>query len=32
MPRFDPLTPEALTAWARAEFDPGGVLFVGALR
>jgi dethiobiotin synthetase len=32
MPRFDPLTPDALTAWARAEFDPGGVLFVGALR
>jgi dethiobiotin synthase len=32
MPRFDPLTPEALRAWARAELDPSGVLFVGALR
>jgi dethiobiotin synthase len=32
MPRFDPLTPEALEAWVRAEFDRSGVLFVGALR
>jgi len=32
LPRFDPLTPEALEAWARAEFDRSGVLFVGALR
>ena len=32
MPRFDPLTPEALDAWVHAEFDRSGVLFVGALR
>ena len=32
LPRFDPLTPEALEAWARAEFDRSGVLFVGGLR
>ena len=32
MPRFDPLTPEALDAWAHAEFDRSGVLFVGGLR
>lgn len=32
MPLFDPLTPEALEAWARTEFDRSGVLFVGALR
>jgi dethiobiotin synthase len=32
MPRFDPLTPEALEAWAHAEFDRSGVLFVGGLR
>lgn len=32
VPRFDPLTPEALDAWVRAEFDRGGVLFVGAFR
>jgi dethiobiotin synthase len=32
MPRFDPLTPEGLDAWARAEFDRSGVLFVGGLR
>src|SRR5262245_55933301 len=29
MPRFDPLTPEVLAAWASKEFDPSGVLFVG---
>jgi dethiobiotin synthase len=32
MPRFDPLTPEALAAWVQAEFDRSGVLFVGGLR
>ena len=32
MPCFDPLTPEALQAWVRAEFDRSGILFVGALR
>jgi dethiobiotin synthase len=32
MPRFDPLTPAALEAWVRAEFDRSGVLFVGGLR
>lgn len=32
MPRFDPITPEALDAWVRKEFDRSGVLFVGALR
>jgi malonyl-CoA O-methyltransferase len=32
MPRFDPLTPEALEAWVRTQFDRGGVLFVGAFR
>jgi len=32
MPRFDPLTPEALDAWVHAELDRSGVLFVGALR
>jgi dethiobiotin synthetase len=32
MPRFDPLTPEALDGWVRAEFDRSGVLFVGGLR
>jgi len=32
MPWFDPLTPEVLDAWVRAEFDRSGVLFVGALR
>ena len=32
MPRFDPLTPEALDAWVRAELDRSGVLFVGGLR
>ena len=32
MPRFDPLTSEALNAWVDAEFDRGGVLFVGGLR
>jgi dethiobiotin synthetase len=32
MPRFDPLTPEALDSWVHAEFDRSGVLFVGALR
>ena len=32
MPRFDPLTPDALERWARAAFDRNGVLFVGGLR
>ena len=32
MPRFDPLTPEALDAWVHAEFDRSGVLFLGGLR
>jgi dethiobiotin synthase len=32
MPRFDPLTPDAIERWAVAEFDPNGVLFVGCLR
>jgi dethiobiotin synthetase len=32
MPRFDPLTPEALEHWVRTEFDRRGVLFVGGLR
>jgi dethiobiotin synthetase len=32
MPCFDPLTPEALEAWVRTEFDRSGILFVGALR
>jgi dethiobiotin synthase len=32
MPRFDPLTPDALAGWVGAEFDRAGVLFVGALR
>jgi dethiobiotin synthetase len=32
MPRFDPLTPDALEAWARTSFDPDGILFVGCLR
>ena len=31
MPRFDPLTPDALATWAAAEFDRAGVLF-GCLR
>ena len=31
MPRFDPLTPDALQQWVGAEFDPSGVLF-GCLR
>ena len=31
MPRFNPLTPDALAAWAATEFDPSGVLF-GCLR
>jgi dethiobiotin synthase len=26
MPRFDPLTPEALGDWARTQLDPGGAL------
>ena len=26
MPRFDPLTPEALAAWTREHFDPAGCL------
>jgi dethiobiotin synthase len=26
LPRFDPLTPEALAAWATTEFDPGRIL------
>jgi dethiobiotin synthetase len=32
MPRFDPLTPEALEAWVHADLDRSGVLFVGGLR
>ncbi|HEY3162120.1 MAG TPA: dethiobiotin synthase [Vicinamibacterales bacterium] len=32
MPRFDPLTPEALEGWATTAFDRSGVLFVGGLR
>jgi dethiobiotin synthase len=32
MPRFDPLTPEALEQWAQAELDRQGVLFVAGLR
>ena len=32
LPRFDPLTPEALGAWVCSEFDRSGVLFVGGLR
>jgi len=32
MPWFDPLTPEVVDAWVRAEFDRSGVLFAGALR
>jgi dethiobiotin synthetase len=31
MPRFDPLTPDALATWAATEFDRNGVLF-GCLR
>jgi dethiobiotin synthase len=31
MPRFDPLTPDALATWAATAFDPNGVLF-GPLR
>jgi dethiobiotin synthetase len=32
MPRFDPLTPQALGQWVQADFDRQGVLFVGCLR
>jgi dethiobiotin synthase len=32
MPRFDPLTPDALARWVGTEFDRSGVLFVGGLR
>ncbi len=32
MPRFDPLTPDALTHWAASELDRNGVLFVAGLR
>jgi len=32
MPRFDPLTPEALSRWASRELDRSGVLFVTGLR
>lgn len=32
MPRFDPLTPEALERWVKTEFDRNGVLFVEGLR
>jgi len=32
MPRFDPLTPDALERWVRTAFDRHGVLFVGGLR
>ena len=31
MPRFDPLTPDALERWVATDFDRGGVLF-GCLR
>ena len=32
MPRFDPLTPDALAQWVATGFDRAGVLFVGGLR
>jgi dethiobiotin synthetase len=32
MPRFDPLTPEALDSWVRTDFDRSGLLCVGGLR
>ena len=32
MPRFDPLTPDAVTHWAQSELDRAGVLFVAGLR
>lgn len=32
MPRFNPLTAEALEAWVHKEFDRSGALFVGGLR
>ena len=32
MPRFDPLTAEAIERWVGAAFDRSGVLFVGCLR
>jgi dethiobiotin synthetase len=32
MPRFDPLTPEALDRWVATEFDRSGVLFVECFR
>lgn len=32
MPRFDPLTPDAIERWAATEFDRTGVLFVGCFR
>ena len=32
MPRFDPLTPDALAQWVATDFDRAGVLFVGGLR
>jgi hypothetical protein len=32
MPRFDPLTPQAIEQWAHAELDRQGVLFVAGLR
>ena len=32
MPRFDPLTPEALERWVATAFDRSGVLFLAGLR
>ena len=32
MPRFDPLSPDALARWVRATFDRNGALFVAGLR
>jgi dethiobiotin synthetase len=32
MPRFEPLTPDALARWAGSELDRSGVLYVAALR
>jgi len=32
MPRFDPLTPDAVTRWAQSQFDRAGILFVAGLR
>ena len=32
MPRFDPLTPQAIETWAHTQLDRQGVLFVAGLR